>query len=259
MEFLNLIKNEFILDIKKLKDSKISFLTDITIFTTVLFVTLVTGLDSSFSNFYGIDIKQGKMLVIIGFIFWQISTTALGWSSQNIRRQSLSGTLELKLQSKFSLELLTFIEMSTYLFISFLSFFIIFIVFIIAIGGSFSDILYVLLSYIISIPALFGMYGIGLLLGGISLKEKLIGNFVYIIQTALAFISDLSGEKSRIFNIIPFNAGIKIMRGIYLGENIPLNLVFDYFIVNIIWLTIGIIIFRKLLKQVRRNGSFSNY
>lgn len=259
MDIINLIKTELVLDIKKLTSYRVSFLTDIFIFATVLFCTLITGLDISYANSYGIDIKSGKMLVIIGFIFWQISTTALGWSSANIRGQSLSGTLELKMQSKYPAELLIFIEMLTYLIVSFLSFFIIFIVFILIIKGSPKDILYILASYLVAIPALLGMYGMGLFLGGISLVEKEVGSLVFILQSALIFLSDLITVKSRLFNIVPFNAGIKILRKMYLGQAIEGYIIGDYFIVNILWLILGVIFFRHLLKKVRTNGSFSNY
>ncbi|MCI7239216.1 MAG: ABC transporter, partial [Peptoniphilaceae bacterium] len=80
MDYINLIKTELSLDIKKIRSYKVSFLTDILIFAIVLFSIFITGLDSAFADSYGIDINSGKMIVLIGFIFWQISTTALGWS-----------------------------------------------------------------------------------------------------------------------------------------------------------------------------------
>lgn len=259
MNFINLIKTEFILDIKKLTSYKVSFLTDIFMFFIVLFTTLITGLDSAFANEYAIDINSGKMMVLIGFIFWQISSTALGWSSANIRGQSLSGTLELKMQSKYPTELLLLIEMLTYLIISFLSFFIIFIIFIVVIKGDLRDVIYILTSYIVAFPSLIGMYGIGLFLGGISLEEKQVGSLTFILQSALIFLSDLTSIKGRLFNIIPFNAGIKIIRQMYLGYQVEGYLIFDYFIVNILWVIFGVIFFRYILKNVRKSGSFDNY
>ncbi|MDD7305279.1 MAG: ABC transporter [Peptoniphilaceae bacterium] len=215
MDFINLIKTELILDIKKITSYKVSFLTDILIFAMVLFSVFITGLDSAFSRSYGININSGKMIVLIGFIFWQISTTALGWSSANIRGQSISGTLELKMQSKYSAELLLFIEMITYLIISFLSFFIIFIIFVLSMKGDFKDIIYILISYLVAIPALIGMYGMGLFMGGIALKEKEVGSLIFILQSALIFLSDVTAVRSRLFNIIPFNAGIKIKTNVF--------------------------------------------
>lgn len=259
MDYINLIKTELSLDIKKIKSYKVSFLTDILIFAIVLFSIFVTGLDSAFADSYGIDINSGKMIVLIGFIFWQISTTALGWSSANIRGQSVSGTLELKMQSKYSAELLLFIEMLTYLIISFLSFFVIFLIFILSIKADTKDILYILLSYLVAFPALIGMYGLGLLLGGISLIEKEIGSLVFILQSVLIFLSDMIGVRSRLFNIIPFNAGIKIMRQMYLGQNIESSLIVDYLISNTVWIILGVICFRYLLKKVRTSDSFNNY
>lgn len=256
---MNLIKTELDLDIKRITSYKVSFITDILIFAMVLFSIFVTGLDNVFAKSYNIDITSGKMIVLIGFIFWQISTTALGWSSANIRGQSLSGTLELKMQSKYHAELLLFIEMITYLIVSFLSFFAIFIIFVLVMKGDLRDILYILLSYLVAFPALIGMYGIGLILGGVSLREKEVGSLVFILQSALIFLSDMITVRSRLFNIIPFNAGIKIMRQMYLGQNVESFLIMDYFIVNIFWLILGVVFFRYFLDKVRTNGSFNNY
>lgn len=70
MDYMNLIKTELSLDIKKIRSYKVSFVTDILIFAIVLFSIFITGLDSAFANSYGIDINSGKMIVLIGFIFW---------------------------------------------------------------------------------------------------------------------------------------------------------------------------------------------
>lgn len=163
------------------------------------------------------------------------------------------------MQSKYSAELLLFIEMLTYLFISFLSFFVIFLIFILSIKADTKDILYIFLSYLVAFPALIGMYGIGLLLGGISLIEKEIGSLVFILQSVLIFLSDMIEVRSRLFNIIPFNAGIKIMRQMYLGQSIEASLIVDYLISNTVWIILGVICFRYLLRRVRTSDSFNNY
>lgn len=259
MEFWNLIKTELSLDLKKMLSYKISFISDIIIFIIAIFSIFMTGLDWAYADSFNTDIISGKILVLIGFIFWQISSTALGWSAANIKGQAMSGTLEVKMQSKFSLEILIFIEMLTYLIISFLSLAIIFMIFVITIGGNITEVLYIPLSYLVAFPGVIGMYGIGLIIGGLSVKEKQTGNLVFIIQAALIFISDLVSIKGDVFNIVPFNLGIKIMRSLYMGYPVEGNSIIEYLIINLIWVLIGSFVFKKFLEKERRNGSFDTY
>lgn len=259
MELLNLIKCELKLDLKRLMSYRVSLISDIVIFATVIITTFLAGLDYYYASTFDLDLLSGKMLVLIGFIFWQISSTALGWSSYSVRNETASGTFELKMQSKFPVELMLFIEMLTYVFFSFVSLAIIFMASVLFFGGDFSEVLYILLSYVVALPAVIGMFGIGLILGGISLREKQIGNLVFILQTALVFVSDFVGVKSRAFNAIPFNAGIKIVRNIYLNQEVGFSLVLDYFFVNVLWLIIGVLIFKFFLARERKNGAFDSY
>lgn len=259
MELLNLIKCQLKLDFRRMLNYKISLISDISIFAVVIVSTFLTGLDVAFARGFEIDIISGKMLVLIGFIFWQISSTALGWSAANIRNETVLGTFELKMQSKFPISLMLFFQMLTYVIMSFVVLSIMFIIFILVVGGNIIEVLYIPLSYLVAFPAVLGMYGIGLIIGGISLREKQTGNLTFILQSALIFVSDFINVKSRIFNIIPFNAGIKIMRNLYLGNPVEPTLVADYILINIFWLIFGLAIFKVFLKKERKNGSFDSY
>ena len=255
MSIANFIKEEFIVDFKKVLSYKLSFMTDLFIFAAVIISIFISGVDASYAESFNVDAFSGKMLVLIGFISWQVSTMALGWSSINIRSQSLSGTLELKMQSKYPLELMIFIEMLTYLIFSCISLTLIYTLFIFTEVNNVGDIKFVLLSYLIAFPGVIGMYGIGLILGGISLRQKEVGNLVFILQTLLFFLSDINSVRSGVFNLIPFNAGIKIIRYMYLGKPIEYSLPIIYILANLAWILIGIFVFRKLLDRERIDGS----
>jgi ABC-2 type transport system permease protein len=257
--FWNFVKCELRLDLKRLVGYRVSFISDLVIFASIIVTTFLSGLDRAFANAFDTSDMTGKMLVLIGFICWQIASTGLGWSANNIRGQMTSGTFELKMQSQFPVELMLFIEMLTYLLVSFISLTCFFIIFLLIIGGGILQIVYIPLTYLVAFPGVLGMFGIGLILGGVSLREKNIGNLVFILQTAMIFVSDFIDVRRRGFNIIPFNAAIKIMRSVYLSRPVHYTHILDYLLVNIAWVLIGIFVFRSFLATERKKGAFDTY
>ena len=94
----------------------------------------------------------------------------------------------------------------------------------------------------------------GLIFGSICVCEKSVGSLVLVIQTLLLFITNtLSPSRNDFVYLIPFT------RKVYLGANISVSLVGTYFIVNIVWMVIGICCFRFALKYEKKYGSFDNY
>ncbi len=259
MGLANLIKTELKLDLKQMLGYRASVISDLVIYAAAIISIFAVGLDGAFARAFGTDASSGTMLVLIGVVFWQISTTALGWCNGTIRGQMMTGSLELKMQSRYPVPLMIFIEMLTYLLLSFLSLMVFFVILMLFTGGSLREFYFIPLSYLTAIPGIVGMYGIGLIIGGFSLKVKETGNLAFILQTALAFVSDLIAVRSRAFNIIPFNAGIKIMRQLYLGWNVDKILFLDYAVVNILWLFVGLAAFNFFLKRERKYGSFDSY
>lgn len=259
-DYLNIIKYEIQIDIKEVFKYKISIISSFIIFLLTYIAIFYFNVSTGFVNYYKTTEHVGNVLVLIGYLFWQISSYSLGYSATQIMNEASRGELELRLQSKYSISLLLFFKMIS----SFLSFIVIwagiFGFALIIHSVQFSDIGYILLSFLIAIPSIMGMYGMGLILGGVALIEKNVGQFIYLIQLAILFLSNsLSPTRSILINILPFNIGIEITRNLYMGINISSIKVLSYFIVNIFWLTIGTYTFNRILHFVRKKGSFDNY
>ena len=258
--YYNMMKTEMILDFKELSRYKVSIVSDFLLFTLMYIAIYYFNANTAFSSFYSLNETEGKVLVLIGYIFWQMSSTALGFSSSTIKNDANKGILELELQSKFNIIFIMLIQLFTYMVYSILSVLGIFLFMMITGNTSMQDLKMIFVSYIYCIPSVIGMFGMGLIMGGITLIQKSVGQFTFILQTALLFISNaLSPTRPSIIYILPFSYGIDITRNAYLGGVIEINQIIMYISVNLLWLLIGTMIFNVCLKYIKRCGSFDTY
>lgn len=256
-EYYNMLKTEMLLDFKELFRYKISIVSDFVLFTIMYIAIYYFNINTAFSS---ISETEGKIIVLIGYIFWQMSSTALGFSSSSIKSDVNRGILELELQSKFNVIFLMLINLFTYMVYSILSVLGIFIFMMLFGGTGIDDLRMIFVSYIYSIPSVIGMFGIGLIIGAVTLIEKSVGQFVFIIQTALLFISNaLSPSRPDLIYVLPFSYGIDITRNQYLGVAVDSKCVIMYIAVNLFWLLIGTKIFNITLKRIKKSGTFDTY
>lgn len=251
-----MIKYEALITFKEMIKYKIGFISEFLIFA-LTFMLLLFFNDSSFQ---GVPDSQGKILLLIGYIFWNIGVVALGFSSSHIISDAKSGLLELKMQSFFSIVVLNLIKV----FISIISTLCIIIIIlfftVISTNIGYKDISELLPILIFVIPSVFGMFGIGLIFGGGAILEKNIGSMLMIFQGALLFLGNTT--RPIVYNmekIVPFSLGIEITRAIYLNKSIHLSDIILYIVINAAWFFIGWIIFSKILKWEKRSGMFDTY
>ncbi|MFA9396959.1 MAG: hypothetical protein ACERKV_01655 [Clostridiaceae bacterium] len=251
---------EISLGVKEKLRYKISMLSDFIIFLATYIGIYFLNIDVNFATYYNLDISSSRMLVFVGYIFWQMSSCALGYSSSGIRSDAMKGMLELKLQSKFPIFLMNFIELIINLVFNLVPLIGIIIFTILTSSVSLLEFKIFLISLIVCIPSIIGMYGMGLILGGITLIEKSIGQFVFILQALLLIGSNaMSPTRSFLVSVFPFSMGIDITRNIYLNIPVGIERIIIYIVINIIWIFIGALFFNYLLKRQRKNGSFDYY
>ncbi len=257
---LNAIKWEVILDFKEYLRYRIGLLMDFIVFTGTFVAIYFMGINEGFASFYNTNGNVGNILVLIGYIFWQNATSALGYCTGTISSELSQGIFEMRLQSKYSVAVILFFR----LFISCVVHMVTYIGVIgfscIVIDYQIRDLYAIVLAIIVSFPALVGMYGIGLIFGSICICEKKVGSLIIVIQTVLLFITNtLSPSRSIWIYGIPFAAGIDIVRNLYMGNKVlPLD-VMIYILVNAIWFFIGRLFFKKALSYEKKYGSFDSY
>lgn len=260
MKAINLAVNSMINDFKILFRYKKSLISDIIIFVSVYICILVFSETSSFADYYNLSSDGGPTLLLIGYIFWSFSSVALGFSSTVISSDARTGMLEVKLQGILPYYLQIFLSVmvsaiETIIILVIISLFSVLINLI-----NLSSLYFVFVSIVLSIPSIIGMFGIGLILGGLSLKEKNIGQFVSIISAILLFLSNtLIVNLPNIIYIIPFTSGIDLIRKLYSKSFFDTNLFIINLIVCGVWFIIGVLTFEYFLNIERARGNFDTF
>lgn len=259
-EIYNALKIEAILGMKSAFKYKVGLISDFVVFFAIYVMAVFFGSGTEFASAYNVTGVDGRVLTLIGVIFWQINITALGLSSGLIKNSFTTGTLELRLQSKISPIALMFVNVMINLLTALSILVIVLAVSYFYLSLSIGGIFKILFSFIIVIPSMVGMFGIGLFLGGLTLKEKDIGQFLMIFQGVLLFVTNtIIPMDYKIVNILPFPLGTDIARLIYLNESVSWLNVSEYLVINIVWLIIGVSVFNIMLKKQRINGTFDTY
>jgi len=259
-KYRHMIKWEIRVSLKEMLGYKANLISEFLLYV-VLFLS-VMGFSSTrqLQSSYRISADTAKFLVFLGYVFWQFSIIGLGYSSSSIGSDARRGILEVKMQSDFSYPFLNFVRILFKVVFSY-----IFILFFLVLSRFFfsitlRDLGFLLLSLVVVLPAVVGMYGIGLVFGGISLKEKQISQVLMIVQGVLLFFSNIfqTGERL-VYNLIPFCNGITIIRNLYVGLPVSPGQVVVYIATNLLWLVLGLAVFSSCLGIERRKGGFSNY
>ena len=253
------IKQELVMTFKTRIRYKVGIVSDLVIMSlTYIFVYFFqTGL--LLEIYYDTTKANGNILFLLGFLFWQFGTLSLGFTTSMITEESATGKLEMKMQGKYALSFIYFIKLLANLMTNILLF--IFVILITLVLGTHDiDFLRLILSVLFTIPSILGMYGMGLIIGALTLKEKNISSFVIIIQTMLIFVSNaIAPIDYWIIKLIPFSQGIDLARNFYLGKTSEVIYYIIYISINLCWLLIGIALFNFFLKRERMYGSFDTY
>lgn len=110
------------------------------------------------------------------------------------------------------------------------------------------------------LPCLAGMYGMGLLAGAVGLHAKKTGSLIFLIQTALLFVTNtLTPFAAGPLFLIPFCPGIDIARSLYLYGSASAGAWAALLCVNFVWLLLGNAVFSLCLKRERKYGAWDTY
>lgn len=221
---------------------------------------LFLGSGSSLSSFYQADGAQREILLLIGYLFWGNSCAALGCCTGTLRAEMQEGTFELRLQSRFPLTLMLFCQLLADTLLHFLIYGGLLAAAALFSGSSPADVRFLFLSLPVLLPCLAGMYGMGLLAGAVSLHAKKTGSLIFLIQTALLFVTNtLTPSAAGPLFLIPFCPGIDIARSLYLYGSASAEAWAALLCVNLAWLLLGNAVFSFCLKRERKFGAWDTW
>lgn len=239
---------------------KVGLLSDFLVIAGTYLFVYFFGNGEFIGQNYSTTITNGNILLLIGFIFWQFAVLSLGFTSASISNDSATGNIESKIQSVYSLSSLYFIELVANLSTDIIIIFFMILFTTLLNFGSALSMSKLLVILLLTIPSLFGMFGVGLIVGAVVINQKRVGSLVIIVQTALLFLSNtLTVGFSNIIYLIPFTSGIDLARNYFMTNQFSISLLLIYIIVNIIWFIVGNSIFKKSILKERKISTFDRY
>lgn len=253
---MKIIYYEFKMDFLRTIRYKMGIISDIIIFTLLLIFFFISNTGQSFSEQYGSD--NYKTLLLLGYIAWSFSISAISTISSQLLSELQRGTLFFKLNSKLPLQIIYIGDLISAIFIQ------TFVIFIYSlITCFFFDIKY-FINYTIIISLLIctcGMYGIGLIIAGLSLYYKRIGSIIFLVQLFLLFVTDTLPTSSiikSVSQIIPLTACNTVIRNSFLNNDITIAFL-SLCIYSILWFVLGFFIFEIFIKRAKRKGNLLLY
>lgn len=238
---------------------RMNFISEVITMLVLYFSLIFMNSGTSLSLIYSSGEVGSKELLLVGYMLWSFSIMSINTMSDTISCESTAGTLEHKYMSIIPmgvLNLAIFVQ-------SFVMESLIISVILIASKIVFNiSISFNIMSIIIMLITLVGMYGIGMILGGIALKEKKIGKIVFILQIIFLFISDTITHISdtiKISKLIPLTLGNDLIRESITYGNISLNKLYTLILISLAWVIIGIIIFKVFEKKAKKDGVLGYY
>ncbi|MCR1898894.1 ABC transporter permease [Irregularibacter muris] len=258
MKYLNGLFAEIKLDLELSWSYKTSFISEI-ITIAILYISLLfMDAGESLGIYYGLE-AQSKELLLVGYILWTFSIMAINTISSNIQTEASTGTLEQKFTSIIPMYTLILGQLISSLLVQFLE-----IAIILAISIFIFDVPLIinLQSIIIFFITVMGMYGIGLIFGGITLKVKKLGQIIFILQIILLFISNtisMASNSISVTKLIPLTIGNDLIRKAISNQAIPTLEYVQLFSTSLAWVIIGIITFNYFEKLSKKEGLISAY
>lgn len=231
---------------------RFGLITDLVVYLVLITIFILSDSGKGYVEVY--EYENYKAMVLLGYIAWIYASSAVSDVSGYMSAELVRGTFYKKLLSKYSLQTLFF-----GLFISS----VLLETVVIIVVTAFSTIIFQiklsinLLQVMAILIGTIGMYGIGLIIAGLSMYFKRTGSIVFLVQTMLLFVSDTIPTKQVIRNlamIFPLTRCNEILKIIVVGP-ISIKLFGNLILCSVIWLIVGIGIFNALLKKAKKRGN----
>lgn len=241
----SLFKNE----LKKYIIEVISYYPDFIVGIIINFIMFIlVFLDNNVENSY-----------YIGYIFWILSNSVLGEAALTISIEKQSGLLKNLLIKPYSI-----VTIMTFKTISWFLINLIKLIIIISLIKLFFTIKLIINIYVIMviIITMISIYGFSLILMGLTIVYTKTASFESIIGFIFLFLSNnkiliekLPKDISKFFEYFPYILGINISEEIIFKGIIDYNKIFILLFLSILYLFIGYIVFKYVIKNSQQYSS----
>ncbi len=252
--FLTVLKKEWIVT----KRYPVNFISGL-ISIYIIFLAIFLGfryLGSNNPN-YGQSVES----LIVGFFLWTYSMAAYARLSWGVTEEANTGTLEQLYMSPIGFNWISvFIVISDFIISSLMEIPVLILMMLTTGRWLHIDLLSLLLLFI---PTIGAVYGIGFIVGGISLVYKRIRSFYQILQFLFIFLLMIPVDKFPLAKLLPLSLGTYLVhenmtKGISIFHMSLLDLIILY--ANFLfYFLLGMWIFSRFEYQARKKGVLGHY
>lgn len=261
MRGLNLVKAELTMLYGELKQYWLNYL-----FYNIGMIVMFVGL------FYSIGENKNEdgLVLLIGLVIWQVSSSAIGYLGYVIQDEAMLGTLEQIFMTRTSIFLIFFSKVLVNCLFNIIKALIIFgvCVFVFGIQNVIGEIsiLGTFLCILIFISVTVTFYIVGLFFGGLALFFKRVSNVIQLISYLLLFFTNITISISelpaciRVISAgVPIRWAMDIIRSIIYDIAINPKDIFGFIISSISYFIIGISVFLYCISIAKRDGKLAGY
>nr|WP_294468751.1 ABC transporter permease [uncultured Sellimonas sp.] len=253
---MRMIWYECKMDVLRTFRYKMGLVSDLVIYTLLLCFFFWSNTGQSFQAQYGIDNYQA--LLLFGYIAWTFSVTAISTIASQLLTELQRGTLFFKLHSRLPLQILylgdllssVLVQTIVVIIYSLITFFIFHVHYVITLP--------IIATFFISV---LGMYGIGLMIAGLSLYYKRIGAVVLLVQLFLLFVTDTiptSSVITGISRVLPLTMCNTVIRNSLLHRELGTTFLL-LCVVSLLWFLVGYLMFDRFMNRARKKGNLLLY
>lgn len=237
---------------------KLSFASNI-LFNLIMFASML----SLNKNMYVEEtslVSYSGILAFTTYLFWNYGSMLISANVSHLSGELISGIFETKLQSKIDIIWLLFAKMLSSLILCIGVQLIVFTILIVCRIIPVTFIKYYFVIIIIYMPGLLGVFGVSLILCGLTFKFKVLGAVSSFYPIILFIINAFYTEGNVLIHIlIPYILGMEISKSYILSKCISLRQIGLYVFINILWGVIGLCMFKILLYRTKKVGYFNAY
>lgn len=253
---MRIIWYECKMDVLRTFRYKMGLVSDLVIYTLLLCFFFWSNTGQSFQELYGVENYQA--LLLLGYVAWTFSVTAISTIASQLLAELQRGTLFFKLHSRLPLQILYLGDLLSSVLVQTIVVFIYSVVTYFFFGVRYTVTLPIVAAFLISI---LGMYGIGLMIAGLSLYYKRIGAIVLLVQLFLLFVTDTiptSPVITEVSSVLPLTMCNTVIRNSFVHKDLEMTFLL-LCVVSLLWFVAGYVVFECFMKQAKKKGNLLLY
>jgi ABC-2 type transport system permease protein len=197
-------------------------------------------------------------MLLFGYVAWTLATAALSSSVDSISTELKKGTFYRKLQSRCSIIVLLFAELVASVLIEL----IVIAVLLVISRAIFGVHLTVTAAGVVSILiSTVGMFGIGLIMGGLTILFKRIGAVTLLLELGLLLATDTIPTNTTVLlftRIVPLTSCNAVIKNSLVGASCAEDLLF-LTASSALWVLFGSFVLKRCIRSARKKGNLLFY